>query len=244
MSELIKYIESDELEKLQKNAEILKFLNKHPRKEWIKQHPFAKNVDYLPVGKVEMLLDIVFGHWNYEVVDYKLVANSLCVHIRLTVVNPMTNITIIRDGLGAVPLELQADEYEKDSSGKFVLDENGKKVVKVPGARNSIDFERLSRMAVMKNLPAAKSFALKDAADTLGNLFGRSLNRKEKEEFVNMYDSPKFDKFDELVRQKIDSFTDGDDLLEWAGSQSQLHMDKDFEDYVNKKRIELQNGAK
>lgn len=236
MSELIKLIEDSDLEEMKKQSEVNKFLNKHPKAEWIKKHPYAKDVDYLPVGKVEMLLDIIFGHWNFEVIDYKILANSVSVHIRLTVINPLTKITIVRDGLGAVPLELEATTYEKDGGGNIKKDQStGEPIIKKQGAKNAIDFEYLNRMAVMKNLPAAKSFALKDAADTLGNLFGRNLNRKEKEEFIDMYNGQKYTSFNQSVKDKIDSFTDKDDLLEWANKQSALHSDPDFEKYIQQK---------
>lgn len=239
MSELVKQITDNDLLELQKNAVVIKFLNNHPKKEWIKEHPFAKGVDYLPVGKVEMLLDSIFGRWNFEVVDYKMVGNSITVHIRLTVINPVTGESIVRDGLGAVPLELEATKYDKDKKDQY-----GNPVIVKQGSRHAMDFEYLSRTAVMKNLPAAKSFALKDAADTLGNLFGRSLNRSEKDNFVDMYNQKKenFDVFSDEVKEKINSFKDADDLLDWAASQTKLHSSKEFENYVNSKRMELQNG--
>lgn len=237
MSEsMLAVIEENDLQKLQKTAKVNEFLNKHPRKEWIREHPFVKGVEYLPVGKVEMLLDIIFGEWDYEIIDSKILANSVVCHIRLTVKNPVTGSKIIRDGIGAVPLELEATKYSKTQKN-----EKGEFVIEKQGARHSLDFEYLNRTAVMKNLPAAKSFALKDAADTLGNLFGRSLNR-DREEFTNFYSvNGKYNKFDKEVKEKIDSFTDVPDLLEWANSQSELHSDPDFEKYVQQK-IALING--
>jgi len=187
------------------NEKLLQFLNLHPKNEWIKKHPFAKNVDYLPVGKIEMLLDQIYGEWDYLIIHYGILGNSVTCHIRLTVVSPVTNHTITRDGIGAVPIELKATVYDK----------NDKNIIIEQGARHATDFEYLNRTAIMKNLPAAKSFALKDAADTLGNLFGRSLNR-DKEDFVPIYSSEEEkDHLDKEVNEKISEFTNVSDLEKW-----------------------------
>src|SRR3990167_7431320 len=110
----VAYVSDEQLETWQRNEELLAVINTHPRKEWIKKHPFNKKVDYLPVGKIEMLLDQIFGVWDFTVVDYKLIGNAVTVHIKLKVKNPKTGEWIERDGLGAVPLELEATEYKED----------------------------------------------------------------------------------------------------------------------------------
>lgn|SRR3990167_1476688 len=227
----VAYVSDEQLETWQRNEELLAVINTHPRKEWIKKHPFNKKVDYLPVGKIEMLLDQIFGVWDFTVVDYKLIGNAVTVHIKLKVKNPKTGEWIERDGLGAVPLELEATEYNQDGT------------VKKQGAKHACDFEKLNRMAIMKNLPAAKSFALKDAADTLGNLFGRSLNR-DKEDFKSIASEAKDDVFTIEMENKINSFTASEDLTEYIMEMDFMHENEEFMKAFRNKKTELENKAK
>ncbi len=129
-------------------------LNQQPQQQWIKQHPFAKGVNYLPIDKVEFLLVRIFGGYEVEVIDTKQLLNSIAVHIRLKVKNPVTGEIITQDGLGAVGVQTNA------------------------GASAS-DLGAIKQDAVMKALPAAESYAIKDAAEKLGQLFGGNLNRKD-----------------------------------------------------------------
>lgn len=227
----IAYVSDAQLENWKDNEELLTVINTHPRKEWIKKHPFNKKVDYLPVGKIEMLLDQIFGIWDFTVVDYKLIGNAVTVHIKLKVKNPKTGDWIERDGLGAVPLELEATEYDKAGN------------VTKQGAKHACDFEKLNRMAIMKNLPAAKSFALKDAADTLGNLFGRSLNR-DKEDFKPIAGEAKQNVYTIEMENKIDSFENPEDLTEYVMEMEHMHENEEFMKAFRNKKTELENRKK
>lgn len=127
-------------------------LDKEPPGSWVKTHPMVRNLQYLPIDKVEMLLDRLFKNWSVEVIDYRVIANSICVHLRLRVVDYEGSERVF-DGFGAAPIQTKS------------------------GA-SPIDHSAILTDAVMKALPAAKSFALKDAAEHLGNIFGRNLGRK------------------------------------------------------------------
>jgi len=129
-------------------------LNQKPITGWVKEHPFAKNVKYVPIDKVEYLLTKIFGGYQVEVVDYKQLANSVSVHVRLTVINPIDGSKIVNDGLGAVAIQVDKGE-------------------------SAANLGAIKSDAIMKALPAAKSYAIKDAAEQLGQLFGGNLNRKE-----------------------------------------------------------------
>ena len=43
----------------------------------------------------------------------------------------------------------------------------------------AVDFNKIKSSAVQTAAPAAESFAIKDAAEKLGRLFGKDLNRKD-----------------------------------------------------------------
>ena len=53
----------------------------------------------------------------------------------------------------------------------------------------------------MKALPSAKSYALKDAAELLGDLFGKNLNRKDVLAFIGAYDTPDLDSINKLFEE-------------------------------------------
>jgi len=129
-------------------------LNQQPKKEWVKEHPFAKNVKYIPIDKVEFLLTKIFGEWRAEILAEGQMFNSVYVKVRLHYKNPIDGVWSFHDGLGAVGV--QTDK----------------------GASAS-DLSAIKQDAIMKALPAAESYAIKDAAEKLGTLFGKDLNRKD-----------------------------------------------------------------
>ena len=128
-------------------------LNQNPAKSWIKKHPIY-NIDYLPIDKVEFLLTIFFKTWRVEVKKVFQFANSVCVTIRLYYQDADNNELNWQDGLGAEPLQVNKDA-------------------------NPMDSDAIKSNAVMLSLPKAETNAVKDAADKIGKIFGRDLNRKD-----------------------------------------------------------------
>ena len=104
---------------------------------------------YLPIDKVEWLLTVLFGKWKVEVKEVKQIVNSMQCTIRLYYWNNFNNEYDWQDGVGASPMQ--------QDSGGGALKPNG----------------------VMLATPIAKTNAIKDAADTIGRVFGRDLNRKD-----------------------------------------------------------------
>lgn len=163
-----------------KKDQLNKLLNNEPPEKWIKRHPFVnvevkqpdgtkkkEKLKYIPISMVEMSLTMIFQEWKVQVIDYKQMFQSVSCHVRLHYLNPVTGIWSYHDGLGAVAV--QTDK-----------------------GKNASDLGAIKSDAVMKALPAAKSYAVKDAADHLGKLFGRDLNRDETIGFFPKYeDEPK-----------------------------------------------------
>jgi hypothetical protein len=105
--------------------------------------------DYLPIDKVEFLLTVFFKIWRVEIKQVFQIANSVCVTVRL-----YYGENDWQDGGGAAPLQV--------NSGS-----------------KSMDAEAIKSNAVMLALPIAETNAVKDAADKIGKIFGRDLNRKD-----------------------------------------------------------------
>lgn len=144
----------EQIEQIRKQNDLNIILNSEPKKEWIRQHPLAKNVRYIPIEIIEYLLTSIFLKWRVEIKWSKIVANSEEVVVRLHFLDPVSGEWDWQDGIGAAPL--QTDK----------------------GA-GATDFSKIKNDSVMKAAPAAKSFAIKDAAETIGKLFGKDLNRKD-----------------------------------------------------------------
>jgi hypothetical protein len=145
-----------------KNDQLNLLLNQSVPASWVKKHPFAANVKYLPIDKVETLLTRIFQEWKAEVISYSQLFQSVSVHVRVHYKNPISGEWSFHDGLGAVGVQT-----DKGSS--------------------AADLSAIKSDAVMKALPAAKSYAIKDAAEHLGKLFGRDLNRKDEVAFTPSY---------------------------------------------------------
>lgn len=124
-----------------------------PPKNIVLEHPIYSKVKYIPIGTIEGMLDRIFGvgNWKVEILDTKMMANSVVVAIRLHY--RVDGEWLFHDGVGAAPLQVNQ------------------------GAKPT-DVDELKSNSVMIGLPAAKSFAIKDAAEHLGELFGRNLNRE------------------------------------------------------------------
>jgi hypothetical protein len=103
---------------------------------------------------VEWLLTRIYGKYKVTVKQVQVLANSVCVTVTVSVTNPITLEVEEHDGVGACPI--QTDK----------------------GA-GAMDWNAAKSDGVMKALPAAKSYAFKDAAENFGKVFGKDLGRKD-----------------------------------------------------------------
>jgi hypothetical protein len=153
-------------------------LNQTPPVKWLKAHPTATvkenngNVRpymYLPIEKVEYLLTRLFFRWNVDVKSVQLIGNSVVVVVTLNYFNPVLNEWEHQDGIGATPLQTDAKA-------------------------GAIEFDKLKSAAVMMAAPAAESYAIKDAAEKIGAIFGKNLNRADRMSYDVLVDNPAFKK--------------------------------------------------
>lgn len=144
----------NDVEYISKQNDLNILLNGEPKREWIKEHPMAKGVVYLPIERIEYLLTFIFAKWRVEVKEVKVIANSVQVTVRLHVLDPITGEWDWQDGIGAAPIQTRKGASASDTSS-------------------------ITNDAVVKAAPSAKSYAVKDAAECFGKIFGKDLNRKE-----------------------------------------------------------------
>lgn len=160
-----------DLKNQQNDVNIL--LNQEPPKLWLKEHPLAKGVKYLPIERIEYMLTSIFKKWNVEVRQVQVIANSVVVTIRLYYQDVLSHEMLWQDGIGASPIQTE----------------------KGAGA---MDWNKTKNDAVMKSAPAAESYAVKDAAEKIGKLFGKDMNRADKIMYDTLPAIEKKDKLEEL----------------------------------------------
>lgn len=135
-------------------------LEKDPPSNWIKENQGA---NYIPIRIIEQMLRTMFGVYQIEWASApQIIGNSVVCSVHLKVYHPILKEWLSYAGVGAVPIQLKSSKH-------------------TDGARHALDFERINPMALHKNIPAAKSFAVNNAAKNLGNLFGANINSKEDE---------------------------------------------------------------
>jgi len=212
----IKEIHSGDLSGAKDQSKLNQLLNNPPEQKWIKDHPIAKGVKYIPIERIEYLLTAVFLKWWIEVQEFKLIANSVSVHVRLFYIDPINGVPMHQDGLGAAPLQTDKDA-------------------------GAIEFDHIKNDAVMKALPAAESYAIKDAAEKIGKLFGKDLNRADQilyDSLGSKFDPDPLDKVKQELKEALNMYQgeDKQDLQnECADRIKSGTFDQGVVDYVYSK---------
>lgn len=176
---------TNDVELSQKQDALNYLLNQPVPQQWIKKHPYVnikvngqnQPLEYVSVEKVKQLLTQIFQVWESEIVDYKALFNSVAVQVRLKVKNPLTGEWICHDGVGAVDVQT------------------------AKGA-SAADLSQINASAVMKALPAAASYALKNAAEKLGSIFGGNLQRYDLTPFMPSYNTELKEQISNNLKQK------------------------------------------
>lgn len=173
-----------------KNDEFKKLVNNAPPEKWLKKHPLAKVKKngketfsrYLPIDKVEYLLDLIYQRWYPEVIREGVMFNSVYVTVRVHVLNPISGEWEYYDGVGAK--DIQSD------SG------------------TTLTMETIKSAGVQMALPAAKSYAIKDAVEHIGAIFGRNVNRDGViDEFEGQYSTKENDAVQPETKKRSDAET-------------------------------------
>jgi len=147
-------VDKDGVKKYENLQEFKSLVNKSPSKNWIKQNKYSQNANYLPIRIVEELLNEIYPFWQVEQGDPRVLGNSVVIHVQLKVYHPILGDWLTYAGVGAVPIEVTKNAHPTD-------------------------FTKLNPKALHKNVPAALSFAISNAAKKIGRLFGSHLNSTE-----------------------------------------------------------------
>jgi hypothetical protein len=154
-------------------------LNKDVDKGKLQEHPIVKNVLYLPVGIMQMQMDELFlGQWKTSDFRHQTVINEIVGSEILHFLHPISNNWLCRVGVGAIQIMCDSFPESKPEDKNLLADYNSRKnqwavnlTNKKPGALSNGGFGAL------------EAYCFKNAALTIGKVFGRDVNRKFYDEF-------------------------------------------------------------
>lgn len=144
----------DNIELAGKTEGLNAILNTNPPEKWVKVHPFVKDHKYLPIDKVEYLLRKIFKRYSIEITGQGTAFNGVWVTVRVNYFNPITGEMNSSDGIGAMQLQTAK-------------------------GTSPADLANINNGAISMAFPIAKTLAIKDACELIGNIFGANLNRKD-----------------------------------------------------------------
>lgn len=143
----------DNIQVAGRTEELNALLSAKPPEAWVKIHPIVKH-RYLPIDKVEYLLRKIFKKYKIEVLREGTAFNGVYVVVRVHYLNPATGEMDYHDGIGACELQTKK-------------------------GTSPADLANINSGAVSMAFPIAETFAIKDACDKFGEVFGANLNRKD-----------------------------------------------------------------
>lgn len=146
----------------------VKLLSTVPNRTELQKTPDGKAF-YLPIDFVETSLDELFyGLWETKNFEWKAIANEITASITLRVFHPTAKVWIERIGTASIAIMV-----DKAPDGLMGQDKN----------RWALDIGNKKPNALDMGLPKLKTDCIKNASLSLGNAFGRNLNRK----FIDTY---------------------------------------------------------
>lgn len=144
-------------------------LNAQPKPESLGETPDKKAKTIL-ISHIETTLDeYYFGLWKTENFRWSQIGNEIVGAIDLSIFHPVAGIWITRQGAASIVIMVDKapDGISTTEKNIWALDMQNKK-------SNALDM----------GFPKLKAECIKNAANSLGSLFGRDLNRKEKDRDV------------------------------------------------------------
>lgn len=151
-------------------ANFSNLINTAPPKKEVKINSQANNSQYLPISFVENKLDEVFsGLWQIKNFRWQVIANEIVGSIELGVYHPILKEWIWREGAGATIIQ----QLSKQKGGTGDITNIGDKI----------------KNTLVKDFPHLKAECLKNAAKSLGKMFGRDLNREFEDSYTPIQDT-------------------------------------------------------
>lgn len=176
MNDLVSQTKKNEIVQKQSANELLKIqkfvssLNNSDPTSGVEPTPDNK-AKTLTISHVEMTLDeYFFGLWSTENFKWSVIQNEVVGSLDLIVVHPMNGMFIRRTGAASIIIQVDKvpDEIKNNSKARNI---------------HALSPENKKPNALDMGFPKLKAECLKNAAQSLGKIFGRDLNRKQKDTF-------------------------------------------------------------
>lgn len=183
-------------------------------KHTLKNHPSNGGGFYLPIQVIETYLDKCFaGLWQVHSFNYQVIANELVGDITLEVFHPVAQVWIKRTGAAAIPI--------MQDKGADIMDIGKKK-----------------QKALVVNHPTLKAMCLKNAAQSLGSLFGRDLGRKE-EHVLATYKTSNQEVAEQTIIDSVQTCSSIEELMDLYTQAGEFVNDKEVKKAFSKRKSEL-----
>lgn len=220
-------------------ARILEFntaMALNPPETELKKHPYItvdKMVDgqkvaeplmYLPIEITEAKLNHYFhGLWETTDFHYSVIVNEVVGHLTLGFFHPVAGVWLRRIGTGGVMIQQKA-QYEDDGRG-------GRRKVE----QDLMDINRKVANSLEKDMGHLKSDCIKNAAKSIGALFGANLGRSiEDLGFQDVMLTP------EVVEDEVKHCQSQEELnLYWETLPILARNDKRIRTILMNKQVEL-----
>lgn len=147
-------------------------LNAEPNPDEFDKTPDGK-ARTLPISFVEMTLDELYlGLWETEKFTWSAITNEVQGSIELVVTHPVTGEKMRRTGAASIVITVDS-----------LSDEEKKMMTKQQKNLHALSPENKKSNALDLGFPKLKAECTKNAAQSLGKIFGRDINRKKTDQF-------------------------------------------------------------
>ncbi|MDR1346824.1 MAG: hypothetical protein LBJ63_00100 [Prevotellaceae bacterium] len=202
----------------------IKMLSAEPDKTNVKINENANNAKYLPVSFVENQLDeLFFGAWELRDFKYQVVANELAGSIQLRFFHPVFQTWIERTGCAAVQIQMKS--------------------LKNGGDGNIANVQNKITNTLTKDFPHLKAECVKNAARSIGKIFGRDLNRKFEDTYNPLSVQIEDQKIISEMDEKIEKCMNVDELeMLWDTLDDDFHGMEKIRKLFTIRKNELKYG--
>ncbi|MGB0881874.1 MAG: hypothetical protein ACPGSO_02895 [Vicingaceae bacterium] len=152
----------EELYRYKNVEEYKKTISVKPQERWFDSRNLGggKSATYIPIAVKEALADRIFREWNVIDERHDVILNEIVYRVKIQALPDYPNAEhIFFTGTAAKPIQ----QHKDSSPESFPIGKKG----------NALEY----------CLPAARSEAIANALETLGNLFGRNVGRKVDNDF-------------------------------------------------------------
>lgn len=154
----------------------LQLVNKPFPADWLKDVSVGggRQIKYAPIYRLEFLATRLFGAFKRrEILAEGIILNSVFARVRFHYRIPGTDIWLYEDGAGAAPIQVDSKEDPNNQQSRKV---------------RASELTFLKSTAVQQAYPSAASYALSNAMERIGELFGKNLNKPDAERFAGVFD--------------------------------------------------------